>query len=74
MDVLRDNGYKPQEQAVVLVDARQKPGIFRHLTDALSKENIDLSHLFASATINQDVCLLVLNSSDNDRAITVLNR
>jgi hypothetical protein len=74
VDVLRDKGYKPQEQAVVLVDARQKPGILRHLTDVLSKENIDLSHLFASATINQDVCLIVLNSSDNDRAITVLNR
>lgn len=74
MGVLRENGYKPQEQAVVLVDARQKPGILRHLTDVLSKENIDLSHLFASATIGQDVCLVVLNSSDNDRAITVLNR
>jgi hypothetical protein len=74
MDCLRDYGYEPQEQAVVLIDARHKPGILRHLTDVLSKENIDLSHLFASATINQDLCLVVLNSSDNDHAITVLNR
>ena len=74
MDVLRDNGYEPQERDVVLVDAAHKPGILRHLTDALSKENINLSHLFASATIDQDVCLVVLNSSDNERAIVLLNR
>jgi hypothetical protein len=74
MDVLRDNGYKPEERSVVLIDAAHKPGILRHITDVLSREKIDLSHLFASATINQDVCLVVLNSSDNDHAITVLNR
>jgi hypothetical protein len=73
MEVLRNNGYKPQERSVVLVDAPHKPGILRHLTDTLSRENIDLSHLFASATIGQEVCLVVLNSSDNDRAVALLN-
>lgn len=74
MDVLRDNGYEPDERDVVLVDALHKPGMLRHLTDMLSKENIDISHLFASATIDQDVSLVVLNSSDNERAIVLLNR
>jgi hypothetical protein len=74
MDVLRDNNYQPQEQSVVLVDAAHKPGILHHVTDLLSKENIDLSHLFASATMDQDKCLVVLNSSNNERAITLLNR
>ena len=74
MDVLRDNGHNPQERDVVLVDAAHKPGILRHITDTLSKENIDLSHLFASATIDQDVCLVVLNSTDNELAIVLLNR
>lgn len=74
MDVLRDNGYDPQERDVVLLDAAHKPGILRHLTETLSKENIDLSHLFASATLDQDTCLVVLNSSDNERAIVLLNR
>ena len=73
MDVLRKHGYEPQEKDAVLVDAAHKPGILRHLTDVLSKESIDLSHLFGSATIGQDVCLVVLNSSDNERAIVVLN-
>jgi hypothetical protein len=73
MDVLKKNGYSPQEKDVVLVDAAHKPGILRHLTDVLAKENIDLLHLFGSATIDQDVCLVVLNSSDNERAIVLLN-
>ncbi len=73
MDVLREHGYDPQERDVVLLDAAHKPGILRHLTDTLAKENIDLSHVFASATIDQDMCLVVLNSSDNERAIVLLN-
>ena len=57
-----------------VVNAAHTPGILRHLTDVLSKENINLSHLFASASLEQDECLVVLNSSDNDRAIVLLNR
>jgi len=72
-DVLRENGYGPEEKDVVLVDAAHKPGILRHITDMLAKENIDLSHLVASATINQDECLVILNSSNNERAIVLLN-
>lgn len=74
MDVLQGNGYKPQERSVVLVDAAHRPGILRHITDTLGREKIELSHLFASATMEQDVCFVVLNSSDNERAIALLNR
>lgn len=73
MDVLRDNGYSPHEQNIVLLDAPHKPGILRHLTDTLSRESIDIAHLFASAPINQDQCLVVLNTSDNERATAILN-
>ena len=59
---------------MVLVDAEHKPGILRHLTETLATEEIDLSHLFASAMIDQEHCLVVLNSSDNERAIVLLNR
>jgi hypothetical protein len=74
MDVLQANGYKPQERSVVLVDAAHRPGILRHITDTLGREKIELSHLFASATMEQDDCFVVLNSSDNERAIALLNR
>jgi hypothetical protein len=72
-DVLRENGHDSDEKDVVLVDAVHKPGILRHITDVLAKQDLALSHLFGSATLNQDECLVVLNCSDNERAIVLLN-
>ncbi len=72
MGVLRDNGYDPQERDVVLVDAAHQPGILLHLTETLARENIDIFHLFASA-VDKNECLAVLNTSDNERAIDLLN-
>ncbi len=72
MGVLRGSGYDPQERDVVLVDAAHQPGILRNLTKTLARENIDIFHLFASA-IDKNECVAVLNSSDNDRAIELLN-
>ena len=72
MEVLRENGYDAQDRDVVLVEATYQPGILRHLTEMLASENIDIFHLFASA-IDKNECVAVLNSSDNDRAIELLN-
>jgi hypothetical protein len=74
VELLKAHGYDAQETDVVLVEAQHKPGILRHLTDTLAKENISLKHLFASALLDQDICLVVLGSSDNERAIVLLNR
>ena len=72
MEVLRESGYDAQDRDVVLVDATYQPGILRLLTETLASENIDIFHLFASA-IDKNECVAVLNSSDNDRAIELLN-
>ena len=72
MEVLRESGYDAQDRDVVMVDATYQPGILRHLTERLASENIDIFHLFASA-IDKNECVAVLNSSDNDRAIELLN-
>ena len=72
IEVLRENGYDAQDRDVVLVDASYQPGILRHLTETLASENIDIFHLFASA-IDKNECVAVLNTSDNERAIELLN-
>ena len=72
MEVLRENGYDSQDRDVVLVDATYQPGILRHLTERLASNNIDIFHLFASA-IDKNECLAVLNTSDNERTIELLN-
>ncbi len=72
MEVLRENGYDSQDRDVVLVDATYQPGILRHLTERLASSNIDIFHFFASA-IDKNECLAVLNTSDNERTIELLN-
>jgi len=72
MDVLRDSGYDPQERNVVLVEAAHQPGILLQLAETLARENIDISHLFTSA-VDKSECLAVLNTSDNERVIELLN-
>ena len=73
VDVLRAQGYEPREAQAVLIDAEHKPGILRHLGETLARERIDIKHLYATATLGQDTCLVVLNASDNERAMILLN-
>jgi hypothetical protein len=71
-DALRERNYNPREKSVVLTEAGHKPGMLRHITDTLARENIDLLHLYASAVDAQDKCLIVFDCSDNDRAVVLL--
>lgn len=72
-DALKKNGYDPHEEDVITIDAAHKPGILRHIADALAFDGINIEHLYASATIDQDVCFVILRASNNERAIVLLN-
>lgn len=72
-DTLKEHGYDASEVGIILIDAPHKAGILRHVTETLAKEGITLAHLYASATIDQDVCLVVVDTSDNERAFVLLN-
>ena len=73
-DALRAKDYNPREREVVLTESPHKPGLLRHLTEKLSLGGIDIHHLYASATEDQDKCLIVLSTANNDRAIVLLNQ
>ncbi len=72
IDVLRDNGYDAKDRDVVLVEAEYEPGILHHVTEKLASKDIDIFHLFASA-VDKNECVAVLNTSDNQQTIEVLN-
>ncbi len=72
-DALRAAGFSPYEGEVVATEVAHKPGMLRGLTEKLASEGIDLHHLYATAQLDQDRCLVVFASSNNDRAIVVLN-
>lgn len=72
-EALTQHGYPAEQRDAILIEAAHKPGVLRHLTQVLAKENIDITHLYASATLGQDVCLVVLATSNNERALVLLN-
>ncbi len=74
MDALKKARYAPRETEVVVMELDHKPGILRSVMSRLAAENIDLHHLYATATRSQGTCLVVFASSNNDHALVTLNK
>ncbi|MCG3150445.1 MAG: hypothetical protein PCFJNLEI_03931 [Verrucomicrobiae bacterium] len=72
-DTLRAKSYNPREMDVVLLESPHKPGLLRHITERLAGSGIDIHHLYASAALDQERCLIVFACADNDRAVVLLN-
>ena len=73
MDLLRKNNYEPKVATVVVVECDHRPGIVKHLTDRLTLHEIDITRLYATATVDQDECLVVISTSNDEQAIVELN-
>jgi len=73
VDVLRANHYAPTEREVILVHMPHKSGMLKALMDKLAREDIDVHHLYASATPGESTSLMVMSTSYNDRALVILN-
>lgn len=72
-DALKAQKHAVREAEVVVTEVPHKPGMLRHITDQLAADEIDIHHLYASATTAQDRCLVVFATANNDRAIVRLN-
>jgi hypothetical protein len=73
MDALRAHGYEPRELDVLMTEAAHKPGMLHRITSTLAQEEIDIHHIYATATAAQDQCLVVFATANNDRAMVLLN-
>lgn len=73
MDALRAHKYDAREGEVLVTEPSHKPGMLHHLTETLSRAEIDIHHLYATASTTQGQCLLVLATANNDRAMVLLN-
>jgi hypothetical protein len=72
-DALRAKNYDPRESGVVLTEVRHKPGMFRHVTERLARESVDIHHVYATTVSEQGEALIVLSTAHNDRAAVLLN-
>ena len=73
-DVLAANNFTPEEENVVLVELPHRPGTLKRVTKTLAQEGIDIRHVYAAADREQDKCLLVFHSSDDERALAKLKK
>ena len=74
LDALRAKNFHAEEREAVSVNMPHRPGLLKLLTEYLSREGIDLHHLYASADTASENCLVVFAGSNNDHAIVALNR
>lgn len=73
MDTLREHRLEPLEARVVTIEATNRPGLLRHITEQLASENIDLTYVYATAATGAKKSLVIFSCTNNDRAVVVLN-
>ena len=71
-DVLAANNFMPDEENVVLVELPHRPGTLKQVTKTLAQEGIDIRHVYAASDREQDKCLLVFHSSNDESALEKL--
>ena len=73
MDALRAHKYDAREGDVLITEPSHKPGMLHRITEKLAQAEIDIHHLYATASTTQGQCLVVFATANNDRAMVLLN-
>lgn len=73
MDALKGHKYDARAGDVLVTEPSHKPGMLHRITEKLAQAEIDIHHLYATASSAQDHCLLVFATANNDRAMVLLN-
>jgi hypothetical protein len=73
-ELLNASGYVAEEERVITAELPHKPGILKRITQALALEEIDIRHLYATALVGQEKCLVVLHTSNDEHALARINR
>jgi hypothetical protein len=73
LDALRAHRYAVREADVLVTETAHKPGMLHRIAERLAQDDIDIEHLYGSATTAQDQCLLVFATTNNSRAMVLLN-
>jgi len=73
-DALVDKGYAADEEDVILVEVLHKPGMLKRVTEVMAGEKIDVHHAYATASEDQEKCLLVLHSANDEHVLPKLHQ
>ncbi len=73
VDALRAHNYAPEEIDSVEVLLHHTPGMLNSVCEKIGSGGINITYLYASAPVSDETCLVVLSTSDNARALVLLN-
>jgi len=73
VDALRAHNYAPKEIDSVEVLMHHSPGMLSSVCEKIGGGGINIHYLYASAPVSDDACLAVLSTSDDERALVLLN-
>ena len=73
VDALRAHNYAPEEIDSIEMLMPHSPGMLSCVCEKIGSRGINILYLYASAPMAADACLAILSTSDNDRALVLLN-
>lgn len=74
IDALRDRNYAPEEVRSIAVEVDHRPGMLSRICQQIGSEEIGIRYLYVTAPINQETCLVILATDDDDGALVALNK
>jgi hypothetical protein len=73
-DVLREHGYSPHEEDVILLTIPHKPGMLHRVSEILAEAMIDPHHIYATTMDTDGNCSIVLHTENDDQALVLFNK
>ena len=67
-DILREHGYNPHEEDVILLSVPHKPGMLHRVSEILAEAMIDTHHIYATSMDTNGNCCIVLHTANDDQA------
>lgn len=71
---LREKEYSVEEENVVLLTVQNKPGTLLKIAAELASQKVDFCHNYGSVVGDQNPCLLVVCTNDNQKALLALRK
>ena len=74
IDALTEHGFtKTKERDVVIVELENRPGGLKNITEQLAQNNIDILYIYCTTCSNGCPAKVVLLTSNNEKAASVLH-
>lgn len=74
IDTLAQHGFTAlKENDVIIIGVENNPGSLKNISECLAQNGINITYIYGTTCIKGCPAKLVLSTSDNDRAFTILS-